>query len=177
MDVRKVSLVLLLLGTVACESTPEVTTDSDPQADFTRYRTYTWVYQDTPQGMNPLTYERTRAAIDRQLTAQGFQEGTPGDFAVAFTLGRRDRVEVTDFGPYGAYYPGYYGWGWADPYYYSRSVRNVTDGTLQIDFYDVQSKRPVWHGLASKTFNSTAAVEQAEIDGAVVLVLAEFPPA
>ncbi len=59
--------------------------------------------------MNPLLFQRVQGSIDRSLAARGFQRAEPGDFAVAFTMGRRDRVEVTDFGTYGPYYRG---WGW-----------------------------------------------------------------
>lgn len=179
MNRRGLLAIVVAAALAGCESTPAITTDSDPQADFSGYRTYTWAFQNPPQNMSPLAYERTRASIDRELAARGFTQGDPGDFAVAFTLGRRDRVEVTDFGPYGAYYyPGYrYRWGWGYPAYSNVDVRNVTDGTLVIDIYDVATRRPVWHGMASKTFGSTATIEQSVIDGAVTAVLNEFPPA
>ena len=169
--------VIVTLAAAGCETTPNITTDSDPSADFSRYRTYNWVYTQVPQGMNPLVYERVRASIDRSLQARSYTPGDPGDFAVAFTLGRRDRVEVSDFGPYGGFYPGYgvgYRFGWARPYS-SVDVRNVTDGTLAIDIYDVTTRRPVWHGVATQQIDPNR-VEQADIDAAIDQVLARFPP-
>lgn len=171
-------LVVVALATVAgCESTPNITTDHDPSADFSRMRTYSWVYSAPPRGMNPLLYERVRASIDRSLQARSFTPGEPGDFAVAFTLGRRDRVEVNDFGPYGGFYPGWgagYRFGWARPYS-SVDIRNVTDGTLAIDIFDVSTRRPIWHGLATQQINPDR-VDQALIDTAIDQVLARFPP-
>jgi hypothetical protein len=159
------------LALAACASTPDVKTDFDAAADFSRYHSYSWVYTGTPQGMNPLMFERVRASIDRSLGAR-FSQGQPGDFAIAFTLGRRDRVEVTDFGSYGPYYRR---WGWG-PGYQNVDVRNVTDGKLVIDIYDVATRKPVWHGVATQEINSTK-VDPAMIDAAVDSVLAKFPPA
>ncbi len=166
-------LLILIAGTSACTTTPNVHTDADPAANFAGYRTYNWVYTQVPQGMNPLMYERVRAAIDRSLAARSYTQGNPGDFAIAFTLGARDRVEVTDFGPYG---PGFrpYGWGgWGA--YRNVDVRNVTDGTLAIDIYDVATKKPVWHGVATQEVSSSD-LDSAKIQAAVDAVIAKFPP-
>ena len=165
---------LLLAG---CATTPNVGTDCDPTVNFAKYRTYSWVYTAPPQGMNPFLYDRVRASIDRVLAARGYTQASPGDFAVAFTLGRRDRVQVNDFGSYGAYYPGWgrgYRYGWA-PMYRDVEVRNVTDGSLAIDFYDTGTKRPIWHGVGTQEV-TPGQVDQATIDKVTSAVIARFPP-
>jgi len=167
------TFALLLL--VGCASGPTVNVDSDPSADVSRYRTYSWAFSSTPRGMNPLTYERVKSSIDANLASRGYSQASPGDFAVGFTLGARDKVEVDDFGAYGPYYRG---WGWG-PRYGNVDVRNVTEGTLTIDIYDTGTKKPVWHGVATQTIGSTAATQE-QIDVAVNAVLAKFgapPPA
>lgn len=172
--------LLLLVGTLAatgCASTPEIRSDHDPSFDFTSLRTYSWVYSQPPSGMNPLVYQRVHDSIDRSLAARGFTQASPGDFAVAFTLGRRDRVQVTDFGPYGPFYPGWgvgfrRGWAWQ---YNQVDIRNVTDGSLAIDIFDVASRRPIWHGTATQEIRP-GSVDQQLIDTAVDGVLARFPP-
>jgi len=174
-SLKSAALTGALLAVAGCTSTPRVTTDFDPAHDFSRYRTYSWVYTGTPRGMNPLTFQRVQASIDRSLQARSYQRVDNGDFAIAFTVGRRDRVEVTDFGPYAPYYRGW-GWGWGAGAYHNVDVRNVTDGTLVVDIYDVATKRAVWHGVATQEVNSTP-VNQALIDTAVDSVLAKFPPA
>lgn len=158
---------LLALG--ACASTPKIDYDADPTANFAAYHSYSWTYSAAPQGMNPLIYQRVRGSIDATLSGKGYSAGDPGDFAVGFTLGRRDRVEVTDFGSYGPYYRGWGGWG------HDVDVRNITDGTLTIDIYDSRTKQPVWHGIATQEV-SGSKVDQAAIDTAVRGVLANFPP-
>lgn len=124
-------------------------------------------------------FERIRASIDRSLAARGFTKASPGDFAVAFTLGRRDRVEVTNWGNYGRFYTGWgWGprpWGWA-PMYSQVDVRNVTDGTLAIDFFDASTQRPIWHGQATQQINPQRLPRQELIDRAIDDVIARFPP-
>ena len=85
-------IILAALALGGCETTPTINSDFDPSVNFSKYRTYSWVYQAPPQGMNPLIYERIRASIDRSLMARGYTQASPGDFAVAFTVGRRDRA-------------------------------------------------------------------------------------
>lgn len=163
------TFALLLL--VGCASGPTVNVDSDPSANVSGYRTYSWAFSSTPRGMNPLTYERVKSSIDSNLASRGYSQASPGDFAVGFTLGARDKVEVDDFGAYGPYYRG---WGWG-PRYSNLDVRNVTEGTLTIDIYDTGTKKPVWHGVATQNIGSTA-VTQEQIDVAVNAVLAKFGP-
>jgi hypothetical protein len=166
---KRAFLLAGLLALGACASTPQVNYDADPSANFASYRSYSWTYTAAPQGMNPLVYQRVRSSIDGALAAKGMTQANPGDFAVGFTLGRRDRVEVTDFGSYGPYYRGWGGWG------RDVDVRNVTDGTLTIDIYDTRTKQPVWHGVATQEVNSKSA-DASTIDTAVRAVLANFPP-
>lgn len=168
---RRFFLIGLVAAMAACSSTPRIDTDHDPTADFSRYQTYSWAYTAAPSGMNPLLYERVRGSIDRSLAARGFTQQSPGDFAVAFTVGARDKVQVNDFGSYAPYYRGYR-WGWGGM---GRvDVDQYTEGTLTIDVYDVATKQPVWHGVATQNISGTP--NQERIDAAIDLVLARFPP-
>jgi hypothetical protein len=174
---RRLPALAMALAVAACATIPDVRTDFDPAANFSGYRSYSWIYTAPPQGMNPLMYDRVRASIDRSLAARSFVPSPNGQFAIAFTLGARDRVEVNDLGVYGPYYPVYgrgYRFGWA-PAYNAVSIDNVTDGTLAIDIYDAATKKPVWHGVATQEI-VPGQVSQETIDTAVDAVLARFPP-
>ena len=162
---------LLLAG---CATTPTIRTDFDQTVDFSRFHSFSWVFTATPQGMNPLLFQRVRDSIDQSLR-QRFTPATPGDFAVAFTLGRRDTVQITDFGPYGGFYRDW-GWGWGPGRSSNLDVRTVTNGTLVIDIYDTATRRPVWHGIASQQINPDRPPSQAQIDAAIAQVLSRFPP-
>jgi hypothetical protein len=172
---RKAFAIAAALLLSACETTPRVTTDFDPNANFSNYRTFEWANSAAPQGGNPLIFERVKSSVERSLAAKSFTTSSTPDFAVGITLGARDRVETTNWGPY--LYPGYgrgFGRGWAYPYS-SVDVRTVTDGTLSIDIFDARTKKPVWHGHAVKQI-SGSKIDQALIDEAVDAALANFPP-
>lgn len=175
MKLRPIVLALVAAPTIAlvsaCTTGPRVSVDADPQANFSAFRTYSWAYASAPEGVNPLLTQRVRAAIDKTLAARGYTQADPGDFAVGFTLGARNRVETTTLGGYGAYYRPWGGWGGVAQV----DVRNVTDGTLTIDIYDATTKAAVWNGQATKEVR-TDQIAQEKVDAAVEAVLAKFPP-
>jgi hypothetical protein len=166
-------IAFFALATVACESKPTVSSDVAPTANFRSYETYEWVYRAPPSGMNPINYERIRSAIDGQMAAKGYAVAAGGaDIAVVFTVGSREKVRVTDMGPYyggwGGYYRGGYGYGGGT------SVDQYTEGTLAIDVFDAKSKQAVWHGTATQRISDSGA-DSALIQNAVIATMASLP--
>lgn len=149
---------LLALAACASTSAPKFTVDRAPTFNIASYKTYTWAYAQAPRGMNPVAYDRIRASFERNLAARGFSKASgEGDMIIGFTTGARDKVEVTDWGPVGPYYPGYgrgYRYGWAYGYN-DVDVRTVTEGSLAVDVFDGKTKTPVWHGIAAKKLPSS----------------------
>ena len=148
----------LLAGLSACTTStaPAFRTEAAPGFTVTQFKTYSWATTQPQQGINPFNWERIRDGFDRALAARGFQKvESGGDMIVAFTIGARDRVETTNWGPVGPYYPG---WGrrstgsWAFAYS-DIDVRTVTQGSLALDVFDGKTNRPVWHGFASRDLN------------------------
>ncbi len=122
--VPRLLIGLVVIGLAACESTSTRST-YDPGADFSGYRTYTWVTDElmvqpreaTDPTVSPLVQQRIHDAIDRALQAKGFVEDkTSPDFGVAFTVGLRDKVRVDHWGPYGGFYRPYGVYGGAGRY-------------------------------------------------------------
>jgi hypothetical protein len=169
----------------ACAYGPTVRTDFDPAANFSAYRTYNWVDTAVPQGMNPLMFARVRASIDQALAARGYTPASPGDLAISFTIGERDRLKVYDSGPYypgwGWGHAGWGGWGswggwggWGYPYP-SIDVDQYTERSVVIDIYDARSRRPIWHGVGTDR-EYRDKVDYGKLDRAVVAALSQFPP-
>lgn len=144
------SLISLAGLTVAACSTVKYTSDYDPQAEFSNYKTYEWVLpnQDEQAALdriNPFLGQRLQDAVDRELSARGYEESTetPPDFWVsvypivpdrrsradrraAAAYGRgygRSRVSVSVGFGFGVGFPYRYGWGspyrfaWGHPYF------------------------------------------------------------
>ncbi len=150
---------------------PALTAEKSPE--FRGYRTYSWVFQQPPAGLNPGVYEAVKASIDRQLAKKGYLQADAGDMAVAFWLGRRDRIEKTDWGAYGG---DIYTRMGVTPATGGDSGHAVTDGTLAIDLYDAATKRPVWRGTAVEELPASGA-DQKLIDKAVGGALEPLPAA
>lgn len=165
--VAVVGLALAGCGTAQ----PTVNTDMDPSAQFGKYKTYAWVYRAPPATINPLTFDRVQKSIEREMATKGYVKGEPADFALAFTIGSRQSIKVSDMGSYGTYYSrrGFVAYSSGIP----ATVQEITEGMLIVDVYDAATKKAVWHGLATQRLNSTP--DQALIDNIVSAILKELP--
>ena len=150
-----------ILALAAC-ATPRIAVDYDRGAQFTSFHRFVVIARPHP-GLddNPLVIQRTSEAIAAELMRKGFTHVTTpaqADFALDFSVGTRDRIDVSS-------YPS------------EIKVRQYVEGTLAIDVFDVRSHRPVWHGSATKEL-SMSEIEYSEtpIREAVADVLADFPP-
>lgn len=179
MRVLPLAAALLL---ASCATHPVIRTDFDSAANFHAYRTYSWLPVEVPRGMNPIMFRRVQGAIDQALMARGYQQATPGDFSIGFTIAEKDRVEVYDQGYYGGWGWGGYGWGWGGwgyPWGWGGfspiDIENVTEHSLIIDIYDTRTRQAVWHGVARKDAYTRDA-DYARMNETVTAVLANFPP-
>ena len=56
-------------------------------------------------------------------------------------------------------------------------MREYTEGMLAVDVFDVEERRPVWHGVATKRISESDRDEiEATVKAAVDAILAGFPP-
>ncbi len=175
-------IALACLTLCGC-ATMQAGSDSYPSADFARFHTFAWIADSpliTPTSrrveVSPLSLRRIEEAIEAQLGAKGFTEVASrddADFAVSFTVGARDMIDVDSYPPY---YRG--PWNWRTPYYGRNvDVYMYTEGILAIDVFDNETRQPVWHGWAKKRITGTDIKDPASaIDAAVAAILAHFPP-
>ena len=99
------------------------------------------------------------------------------DLAIGFTVGARDKIQVNSYPE--TYRGGYGRWGWGGGYYYGESVdvRQYTEGTLSVDIYDPQERKPVWHGRATRKITSKMQENPGEALTEILgSVFATFPP-
>ena len=183
-------LILALLG--ACASTFKATHDHDAGHDFSNYQTFAWISKNpmkvgqTATVPNPLLEPRIMSALEKALVAKGYKwvgDAASADFVISFTVGSREEIKVDSYpsmsAGYGRAYPR--GWGWGGAYYgvstTETSVRQYTKGMLAVDIFDVKERRPVWHGVATKTINESDRENSDEtIKAAVDAIVVGFPP-
>lgn len=185
-------LAVLLLST-GCASGFKARHDHDPTADFGSYKTFAWISEHpmtvgpTSTISSPMLEPRIMSAVEAELKRKGYSRvGTPetADFVLAFTIGSRDQIKVDSYptmaGGVGYAYPRHWGvWGGAYYGYGTETkVRQYTEGMLAIDIFDSAERRPVWHGVASKSISASDRENASEtIRAAVEAILAGFPPA
>jgi hypothetical protein len=164
-------LVAVLL--TACTTTPHVASDYDKSTQFSNLHKFTLIMRPHPSmHSSPLVEQRTYDVIEQELTSKGFTyvpDPAQADFAVDFSIGAQDRLDLRSYPRTG---PGGAGlWG------NDIDVRQYQEGTLAVDVFDVHSRRAVWHGSAEKEL-SQSEMEHSEtpIREAVTAVLANFPP-
>lgn len=174
-------LIPITLALNACE-TLRVGSDYDRTADFAGYRSFSWLPRQDYGTRNPLIVERAREAIQSELRKKGYvysADSGPADFAVDFTIGSQERVNVSTYPPpyagpwywYGPRWWGYRYWGTGV------DVHRYREGTLAIDMFDAKTDKPVWHGWARKPLTRTDLEHSdVSIPEAVDAVLATFPP-
>jgi hypothetical protein len=135
----------------------------DETTNFGAYQTFSWIddvpyiSDDDAVRVSPLTQSKIQQAIRVELERKGYsfiKDRDAADFVIAYTVGTRDKIRVTSY-PYD--YHGAWGWHIYGSHYYVREYRehSYTEGTLGVDIFDGESKKPVWHGWAEKTITAS----------------------
>ena len=137
-------------------------------ADFSIYRTYTWAPRPPSDDIDPETYQKVRASIDKMLIARGYRREEPADFAVAFTIDLREYFESGSDPSYALDRPL--------PVLNPALRKRVTEGVLAIDFFDVPTRKRVWKSKASEDV-SPGIADQRQIDRIVGKALKRVPEA
>ena len=186
---------LILVTTVllfGCATGFKATHDYDESNDFIAYKTFAWNSEHpmkvgaTERIVNPMLEQRVMTTVEVVLQSMGYrlvEEAESADFALGFTVGSREEVHVSTnpsmtASRVGYGYPRRGAWGGAYYGYATETtVRQYTKGTLAIDVFDVDERRPVWHGAATKTINKSDREDAAAtIQAAVDAILSNFPP-
>lgn len=187
--IAALATTVLLYG---CASGFKATHDFDETKDFATYKTFAWISEHpmklgaTERIINPLIEQRIMGTVENALQAKGYTkvgDAESADFALGFTVGSREEVHVNTSPSMTSTHIGY-GYArrgvWGGAYYGSpteTTVRQYTKGMLAIDVFDVAERRPVWHGVGTKTINESDREDAAgTVEAAVDAILAGFPP-
>jgi hypothetical protein len=191
--VSRLLILVTAVLTAGCATGFQATFDHDPAQDFSGYKTFAWISEHpmtvgrTDRIPNPMLEPRIMSTVEERLGVKGYskvQDAASADFVLAFTVGSREEVKVDSYpsmtaGRVGYAYPRHWG-AWGGAYYgygTETTVRQYTKGMLAIDVFDVAERRPVWHGVASKTINESDREDAAgTIKAAVDAILEGFPP-
>ncbi|MFC4726656.1 DUF4136 domain-containing protein [Coralloluteibacterium thermophilus] len=179
---RGAVLVLVAL-LAACATGPSIRTEVDPQADFSRYRSFAFyspLAMDR-EGYSSFSTQRVKDATRREMEARGYvyDEANP-DLWVNINAYLQERTDVysmptVDY----AYYYSYRARGYfAVPYWRDRTqVTRYTEGTLNVDIVDVAQNRLVWEGVSVGRVANTRSPDEraARLDQSIAEIFAQYP--
>ncbi len=172
------ALGLMLLAS-ACSSVT-VNHDYDPEKDYTVYRSYAWLPEESAisdtRTDNDLVANRVHKAIDGTLAEKGYvkSDGTP-DFYITYHILTDKKLQARTINSYYGHYGYGYGIGMTGGDTY---ISEYEVGTLVIDIADAKKKELIWRGSGSSRLSSDPTPEKTTklINEAVTAVLANFPP-
>ncbi len=174
-----VAVVLFLAG---CASSPRITSEADPSANFASFRTFGF-YQPLAierDGYATPTTGQLKDAARRQLEARGYtySERDP-DLWVNLNAYMQDRTSVTSIPTVDySYYYSYRAHSYvAVPYWRDRTdVRQYTEGTLNVDLVDRQRNSLVWEGIAVGRIARLTPEDRAErVESTMAEIFARYP--
>lgn len=152
----------------------KVKTDFDPDADFSMYRTYSWL--PAPEAgpgrelmKDPLVRNDIHSAVDKEMVKAGFTKTDRMSAAllVTYYIGTKKRVDVDHYG---------YGYGpWGSGRYRGMRVHKYKEGTLIIDFIDSGTMQVVWRGWASSSLKRGSDLTD-YINHYVPKIMERYPP-
>ena len=158
----------------------KVTYNFLPGIDFSRYKTYQWQRIENAQYPNQLLDVQIVRSIDMQLGSKGLtkmESGIP-DLIVVYQVAVTQDKEWNAYSTGGGYW-GWGGWGgWGGMETTSISSKTITTGSLDLDIYDVLTKKQIWRGEVTKTIKDQKdpAKLQKNLDKAMAKLLQNYPP-
>jgi hypothetical protein len=163
-------LLVMFAGTLT--SAQEVTTNSMPGADFSKYHTYKWVAIEGAVQPNQIVDAQIKQSVDSQLAAKGLTrtDGEKADLLIGYQVSIDQEKQWNAYGMGGGLR---WGGGMA-----TAQQSTISTGTLVLDMYDPATKQLVWTGRVSKTLDPSAnqGKKQKNLDKSMEKLLKNFPP-
>jgi hypothetical protein len=173
-----------LLLTACAAPQPQIRSDYDLTADFSRYTSFSFMERSQRGGelmYDTIDDQRVMAAVTRELEARGYRHvDQDGDLLVNFTITSEDVQDIRTV-PTPLFPSPYYGWRGSyyypwPAYTYDTWVDTYEQGVLFIDLVDVERRQLVWE--ASSTGRVTQAAREdpvGAVDSAVAEMFARYP--
>ena len=172
MKKKAITIISTIIATLACvffvlgcQTTPKYNFESDPEVDFTAYKTFAMMpLPSQVPGAEPDLVLRVgdtvKSTLENELKNKGYTQTDidSADFTVNVTGKVVPKVDIRDFGyqPYYTY-SSVRRWGYRHPYtadFRDVYVDEYEEGTLIVEIYDTATKELVWVGWTSARLSS-----------------------
>lgn len=172
---------LVLFGLLLCTSlrafASNVKTDYDHSANFSQYKTYSWI---KVQAGDSLWADRIRQDVDAQLAAKGWTKvDSNGSASIAAFRSTQEQPTLDTF------YDGLGGgWGWRGRGGFGgggfgMSTTTTVDtkvGTIVVDIFDSQSKQLLWRAKDSGDLSGNPEKNAKNLNKEMSDMFKHFPP-
>lgn len=165
----------------------QVTADFDKTADFSTYKTYSFLgwQKDSDNLLNDFDRKRLQDAFRSEFIARGLTYNeNGGDMAVSLFIFVQAKSDVTAYTNYnGGLGYGASGWGVGYGRGYGGmgsstttvSTNDYNVGTLVLDCYDVDGNKLIFQGVSQKTIQENPAKRDKTIPKSVSKLMKKFP--
>ena len=171
MNIRKTivtSLVVFIL--TAASLAQQVKTDYDRDANFSKYKTFSF---EKIQTEDPLWVDRIKSAVGASLTARGLSQVDSGGDISVVAVGMTKTQQRLD-----TFYNGFGGgWRWGGRFGDATTTTETYQvGTLVVDLFDSNTKELLWRGSASGTVSNKSDSNIKNLDKGVQKMFKNYPP-
>jgi hypothetical protein len=164
------SLILALVWTAMAQ---KVSVDYDRGADFSSYRTYSFIESKQPAS-SQLWSDRILDNIQLKLAINGLLPARSGEVADLFVVYNAGVKELTAIEGYTYNYGPGWRWSWSESHSQAYAVVQER-GTLVIDLIDARQNRLVWRGVATGTLSEQSDKNLKKIGKATGRMFAKYP--
>ena len=169
----------LLLAWSVAASAQDIKYNFLEGTDFAKYKTYKWVKLPNHDYPNSIMDSQIMQAIDTQLATKGLTktEENP-DLYVIYQVAVNQEKQWNSYSTGGDTW-GWGGWrGWGGMSTTTTTSQTINIGTLNVDLYDVGTKKQIWRGEASKTLGSGKDPQKVNknLNKAVAKLFKKYPP-
>lgn len=175
-------LILILAAFSTSLLAQKVTVDFDKDADFSKYKTYTFLgwQDDINKIANEFDQQRIQEAFVAELEKRNLKKVESGaDMTLSLYIVVDQKTSTTAYtNYYGGAGRGYRrgGWGWGNGHStttYSES--DYLQGTMVVNAFDEEGKEMIWQGVATKTISEKPEKREKNIPKTVGKLLKKFP--
>ena len=170
---------LILILVVSCNAV-KTSSDYDKTADFTSYKSYSFIVYPENLPYDRELSERVLISITNELNSRGMKKSDNPDLFVDVKARAGQSKTVASFT---GDYPDFYGYGyiytWGNGFSTSSiNFNSYKEGTLFIDLIDVRKKQLVWQGRGAAKIDPDRNFQEREknLAEAVGKIFAKYPP-
>ena len=171
MNTRKAILTTIVVFVLTAASlAQQVKTDYDRDANFSKYKTFSF---EKIQTQDPLWVDRIKSAVTAALTAKGLSQVDSGGDISVVAVGMTKTQQRLD-----TFYNGF-GGGWRFGGRFGDATTTTETyqvGTLVIDMFDSGTKELLWRGSASGTVSNNSKNNIKNLDKGVQKMFKSYPP-